>query len=504
MTELRQTLQRANYSATGLDQVHYQLLTHLPNSALSVLLKAYNHVWESGCFPPSWREEIVIPIPKPGKDHLDPSNFRPIALTSCLCKTMERMINARLMWSLESQGLLSEKQRGFRKNHSTLDHLVCFETLIRNAFVKKEHVLTIFFDIEKAYDTTWKHGILADLWNLGFRGHLSRFIQIFLSERSFRVRVGSTLSELHDQKMGVPQGSILSPALFSIKINNIVKAVLKGTGCSLFVDDFALCVSGKTLNRVDRAMQLCVNSVQKWVAENGFKFSNSKTVCIHFHPQYGFFPEPNILLGKTPIRVVRETKKIGVIFDRKLTFKNHIQYLKNSCQRALDILRVVGHTDWGADRIVLLRLYRLLVRSKLDYGCIVYGSARRSILKQLDPIHHQGLRIALGAFRTSPAQSLYIEAHEPSLTTRRLKLSLNYVLKLTSLPENTAYSCVFEPQNTKLFEESESKVPPLGIRILPHLEKYKLNLNLVDDAPSLDIVTWKLSVPAVRFDLASF
>ena len=164
----------------------------------------------------------------------------------------------------------------------------------------------------------------------------------------------------------------------------------------------------------------------------------------------------------------------------------------------------MGHTDWGADRIILLRLYRSLVRSKLDYGCIVYGSARRSILKQLDPIHHQGLRIALGAFCTSLAQSLYIEAHEPSLTTRRLKLSLNYVLKLKSLPEDPAYSCVFEPENTKLFEESESKVLPLSIRILPHLEKSKLNLNLVDEAPSLDIVPWKLSVPTVCFDLASF
>ena len=109
----------------------------------------------------------------------------------------------------------------------------------------------------------WKHSILADLWDLGFRGHLPRFIQRFLSERSFRLKVGSTLSELHEQEMGVPQGSILSPALFSIKINYIVKAVWKGTDCSLFVDDFALCVSGKTLNRVERAMQQCVNSVQK-------------------------------------------------------------------------------------------------------------------------------------------------------------------------------------------------------------------------------------------------
>ena len=183
--------------------------------------------------------------------------------------------------------------------------------------------------------------------------------------------------------------------------------------------------------------------------------------------------------------------------------ENHIQYFKTSCQKALDILCVVGHTVWGAERIVLLRLYRSLVRSKLEYGCIVYGSARRSVLKQLDPIHHQGLRIALRPFRTSPAQSLYTEVHEPSLTTRRLKLSLNYVLKLKYLPENPAYSCVFEAENIQLFEESESKVPPLGIRILSHLEKSKLNLNLVDDAPSLDIVPWKFSVPAVRLDLAN-
>ena len=134
----------------------------------------------------------------------------------------------------------------------------------------------------------WKHGILADLWDLGFRGYLPRFIQSCLPERSFKVSVGSTLSEMHEQEMGVPQGSILSPAHFSIKINKTVKGVLKGTDCSLFVDDFALCVSGKTLNRVERAMQLCVNSVQKWVPENGFKFSTSKTVCIHFYQQYVF------------------------------------------------------------------------------------------------------------------------------------------------------------------------------------------------------------------------
>ena len=149
-------------------------------------------------FPPSWREATIVAIPKPGKDYSDPNNYRPIALTSCLCKTMERMVNNRLMWVLESKGLLALEQCRFRKNRSTADHVVRFDSYIRNAFAKKEHVLAIFFDLEKAYDTTWKHGILSDLYDLDFRGHLATFIDGFLSHRLFQVRARSTLSDTYE------------------------------------------------------------------------------------------------------------------------------------------------------------------------------------------------------------------------------------------------------------------------------------------------------------------
>ena len=87
---------------------------------------------------------------------------------------------------------------------------------------------------------------------------------------------------------------------------------------------------------------------------------------------------------------------------------------------------MLSNTNWGGDRSVLLNLYRSLVRSKLDYGSIVYGSARKSYLKILDTIHHQGLRLALGAFRTSPVESLYADSNEPFLYIRREKLSTEY------------------------------------------------------------------------------
>ena len=114
--------------------------------------------------------------------------------------------------------------------------------------------------------------------------------------------------------------------------------------------------------------------------------------------------------------------------------------MKAKCQKALNLLRVVAHTDWGADRKVLLHLYRTIVRSKLDYGSIVYGSARESYLKTLDTIHHQGIRLALGAFRTSLADSLLVEANEPSLNDRREKLSLQFALNLKSNRSNPTYN----------------------------------------------------------------
>ena len=131
-------------------------------------------MWETGTFPESWELATVIPIPKPGKDHAEPNSYRPIALTSCLCKTLERMINVRLVWYLESNNLISPVQSGFRSERSTNDNLVRLETFIRDAFVAKEHVVAVFFDLEKAYDTTWRHGIMRDLHDLGIRGRLSK------------------------------------------------------------------------------------------------------------------------------------------------------------------------------------------------------------------------------------------------------------------------------------------------------------------------------------------
>ncbi|GFN93821.1 Pol-like protein [Plakobranchus ocellatus] len=403
MVDLKNSIVKSNESAAGPDGVYYQFLKHLPESCLHTLLKLFNNIWTTGDIPPSWWEASVVPIPKPEKDPSNPSNYRPIVLTSRLCKTLERMVNDRLVHVLRSRNLLSNVQCGFRKDHSTLDHLVRLETFIKKGFARKKQVLVVFFDLEKAYDTTWRYGILKDLFDRDFRGRLPIFISNFLKDRHFKVKAENTFSSSYHQENGVPQGSILSPMLFNLKINNLNKSVSKHVNASLFVDDFAIYAEGKHLQHLERTIQLCINNVQR----------------------QRIYTEPALHLDGQPIPVKGEAKFLGVFFDSKLNFSSHVKYLKKKCLKALNLLRVVGHTDWGADRATLLKLYLTLVRSKLDYGSVIYGSAKKHVLRALDPIHHQGLRIALGAFRTSPIKSLYAEAGEPSLEHRRMKLAFN-------------------------------------------------------------------------------
>ena len=235
------------------------------------------------------------------------------------------------------------------------------------------------------------------------------FIQSFLEDRTIKVCVGSTLSDLYDQEQGVPQGSILSTTLFNIKINNIVTCLNSKTDGSLYVVDFGICYQSKNMRTIERHLQQCINRIEDWATNNRFKFSKSKTQCVHFCKLRRIHNDTVLYLYGSPIPVVEHSKFLGVFFDRKLLFIPHIRYVKAKCLKALNLMEVLSNTSWGADRSILLYLYCSLIRSKLDYGSTVYGSARKSYLQTLDSVHHQGLRLPLGAFRTYPITSLYVE-----------------------------------------------------------------------------------------------
>ena len=215
---------------------------------------------------------------------------------------------------------------------------------------------------------------------MGLRGNLPIFIGNFLSDRTFQVHLGTILSDkIFHQEKGVPQGAILSTTLYNFKINNIVKQVHPGVECPLYVDDFVIRYKSPTIDAIQRKLQHTINRLEEWTLKNGFTISKNKTVAMHFCPDKKCL-DPVLNLDNDPIQFVKEAKFLGLICNTKLTFEPHIKYLKAKCQKSLNILKVLSSTEWGADRTTLLKLYCSLVRSKLYYGCIVYGSASKPAL----------------------------------------------------------------------------------------------------------------------------
>lgn len=162
------------------------MLKHVSDLVLDEVLTLINTAWENGQLPADWKHAVVVPILKPGKVATSPGSYRPIALTSVLCKTMERMVTNRLVYMLERRDFFSPYQSGFGLGRSTMDSVLMLDLDVRRALANKEVVAAVFLDIEKAYDILWKDGLVVKLFDAGIRGRMLNWIRDFLKDRTYR------------------------------------------------------------------------------------------------------------------------------------------------------------------------------------------------------------------------------------------------------------------------------------------------------------------------------
>ena len=180
--------------------------------------------------------------------------------------------------------------------------------------------------------------------------------------------------------------------------------------CTLYADDFSLSYASFRFDVAERHIQLALGRVTHWADSHGFKFSPTKTVAMLFSRSRGEFKDPDLFLYDRKLLVVEMTRFLGLILDKRLTWLPHLQDLKAVCQRRMSLLRFLSHVSWGADRTILFCLYHSFILSKLDYGSQVYASATSPRLRTLDSVHHGGIRLATGAFRSCPIPSLLVDA----------------------------------------------------------------------------------------------
>lgn len=457
--EFSEALNSRKDTAPGPDNIIIGMIKHLTVENKLIILKFLNKVFTSDNFPEIWTKSIGFPLLKKEKPPNEISSYRMISLTCSLCKLLEKMVIKRILWYKEKNGLHHPWQSGFKAGRSTRDNLVRLESEVLEAFNAKKKLVAVFIDIKCAFDCVWRRYILNSYSQMGIQGHILRFLKNFLYKRTFRIQIGNCLSRDFIQENGVPQGSVVSPDCFSTGLDPVLDEVEEPVRSMLLADDMVVYCTGKSVQEILMHLQPALDRVTKWLSDHGFTISVQKSVAVCFSPRKILNPPP-IYINNNELNYNDSTSFLGLTFDSRLNWCAHIKNLKSKCIRATNILKMLSNTAWGADRSSMLMLYRSLIRSKMDYGCAVYGSATPRTLSMLNSVHHSGLRLALGAFRSSPAISLLAESGEPPLDSRRDLLLLRYYYSLLSSPTHPLYTILSEPN-----------LRPLRIRRLSFLRR---------------------------------
>ncbi len=429
VSEVKTAIKGLKNSSPGPDKIHAAMLKHLTHQHLQDITYYFNHIWKNHDFPTSWREAHILPIRKPDKEKTLPGSYRPISLTNTLCKTMEKIITKRLHADLSTNQTLDQYQCGFRPAHSTTDNLLFLHEEIQSGFLQNQHTTCVFIDIEKAFDRVQPETILQALIHMNYSGHILHLVRNFLSHRTFRVRLSQELSTVRKQEVGVPQGSVLSPLLFILAMNSLPEVIKYPVKHLLYADDLVLYYRHNDPIVANQQLQTSINNLSRWGRNKGLKISTTKTTVINFTRKHAPL-HLQLSLGSEQLQQSDRVRFLGLLFDSKLQWTQHINELKIKSYNRLNFLKILNGSSWGADRKCLLQLYTAYVRSILDYGCVIYSSASTSTLQKLDAIQHQALRIATGALRSSPVKSLHAEANIFPLQQHRHTKILTYYRKV--------------------------------------------------------------------------
>ena len=507
--ELKSALRKLkSKKAPGSDGIHNDMLKHLGPSAQLFLLQIINQSWTQGKVPTQWKEAEIIPILKGGKPKEDPHSYRPISLVSCTGKVMERMINERLMYYLESNNIITNTQSGYRKYRNTEDQLAYLSQSIENAFQQKQKVLAVFVDLSSAFDEVWKRGLLYKLLKLGVKNRMYKWIKSFLLHRTARVKLNNVFSRKIVLKEGVPQGGVLSPTLFLVFINDIMDAITNHVSNSLHADDLAIWTASDYTSSARVRIQQTVNNIDQWTKEWGL-ILNTKKTCATVFSLSTKKEKVSIQLQESTIPQVENPPFLGVTLDQRLTWRQHIDSMEERSIRKLALMKKLAGTTWGSNLKVLKQLYTGSVRPVMEYATTSWGTAAKTNCQTLDKVQNMGLRIILGAMKTTPIKEMERTANIEPLNRRRKLKIVSQSEKMKRLPTHPLHSLLDKPTKNRIKRQSLNHLNKiytreysdilqneLPVKQLTYPHYTLLRGNSADIKTSIPGITSKLQPPA--------
>lgn len=465
--------------ASGPDEIHPRLLKELVNEVSTPLAIIFNKSLRDETVPADWKNAHVSPIYKKGARNIA-ANYRPISLTSIVCKIMESIVKDRILAHLTQEKLFSNHQYGFIPGRSTTTQLLSYLNTCIEAIAEGDVVDTIYFDFAKAFDTVPHRRLMKKLKAYGIGGQILNWIQSFLQGRTQTVKVNGVKSDAAAVLSGIPQGSVLGPILFVIYINDLPDAVKSSV--YLFADDTKIFSRIKTMDDA-LILQNDVTALEQWSQTWLLKFHPDKCHVLTLGKHQNIVYAHPYLLNNQQLDHVFEEKDLGVILDSNLRFEEHIA---TKVKKANSIVGLIRRSFSYLDGKLLKTLFTSFVRPHLEYAQAVWAPHLKKNINSIENVQRRATKLADGFKNLSHLERLK-KLELPTLVYRRLRNDMIEIYKHFHVYDRSTLSSAFRHQTRTSRRHNYQLVPRIsrdGIRGLQRNSFYFRTIKQWNELPA--------------------
>lgn len=396
------------YKTPGPDSIYPIMIQKIQDEIAPILKSIYEACLRFSYVPLSWRRVNVTFIPKPGRiSHSTAKDFRPISLSSFLLKGMERILDTEIRNSLDPT-FISANQHAYIKGKSveTALHKVIKE--IEHGMNCKEYTLAAFLDIEGAFNNVKADSIRKGLIRADVPVCTIQWIMEMLTSRIVKAEMGNCSIE-KAVKRGTPQGGVISPLLWLLVINDLIRKLESmGVSVTAYADDAVITTKGKDLNTLSELIENAMSVICDWAKENGLGINPEKTELVLFTRKYKIETFRLPMIGDTQLKLSDRAKFLGIILDSKLNWKLNVDERIKKAYNALYACNKVIGKKWGLRPDMIYWIYQTVVIPVLTYGSLVWWPVvkKKYMITKLQKVQRTACLCITGALRSTSTEAL--------------------------------------------------------------------------------------------------